>query len=64
MSTYTHKTFHPFKGIVNLFSCEGYKISYFNIHENIVLYLSQFITRTYQFTKFSQSLFFFHLVFY
>ena len=39
-------------------------ISYFNIHENIVRYLSTFITTLYQIENFSRRLFFFHLVFY
>ena len=39
-------------------------ISYFNIHENIVRYLSTFITTLYQIENFSHRLFFFHLVFY
>ena len=39
-------------------------MSYFNIYENIVLYLCTFITTLYHFKHFSHSLFHLHLVVY
>ena len=44
--------------IVILLSCDSWKMSYFNIYKNVVLYELKFITTQYQFINFSYCLFY------
>ena len=54
-----------FKGILNLFSYDSYKINItLTSYEIVVHCLIEFIAKLYEFKYFGRSLFFFHLVFY